>query len=91
MTLSKNLANALGAERIRLVHFNVGWVLTENEYQYKLADGFPENWPDQLGPIEIPSGRMTRPEEIASVVSFLDQRSHATFFGYRDGIGAVSL
>ncbi len=70
LTLSKNLANALAIERIRIVHFNVGWVLTENEYHYKLADGLSPNWPDQLGPIEIPSGRMTRPDEIAEVISF---------------------
>jgi NAD(P)-dependent dehydrogenase (short-subunit alcohol dehydrogenase family) len=70
LTLSKNLADALGPEHIRLVHFNVGWVLTENEYQQKLMDGFPEGWPDRLGPDQIPSGRMTRPEEVAAVVTF---------------------
>jgi NAD(P)-dependent dehydrogenase (short-subunit alcohol dehydrogenase family) len=69
-TLSRNLANALGPEQIRIMHFNVGWVLTENEYHYKIADGLPEGWPDQLTEHEIPSGRMTRPEEIAAVVTF---------------------
>jgi NAD(P)-dependent dehydrogenase (short-subunit alcohol dehydrogenase family) len=29
-TLSKNLANALGTQLVRVLHFNVGWVLTEN-------------------------------------------------------------
>jgi NAD(P)-dependent dehydrogenase (short-subunit alcohol dehydrogenase family) len=70
LTLSRNLADALGPEHIRVVHFNVGWVLTENEYQYKLDDGYPEGWPEQLGPDEIPSGRMTRPEEVAAVITF---------------------
>ena len=32
MTLSRNLADAHGAENIRVNHFNLGWVLTENEY-----------------------------------------------------------
>lgn len=70
MTLSKNLADALAGQQIRVYHFNVGWVLTENEYEYKLADGLPENWPDQLGPLEIPSGKMTSPEQIAAAVTF---------------------
>ncbi len=70
LTLSKNLANDLAYDHVRLVHFNVGWVLTENEYQVKLRDGLPEGWPETLSPNEIPSGRMTTPEQIASVVSF---------------------
>lgn len=70
LTLSKNLANDLAPQHVRLVHFNVGWVLTENEYQVKLRDGLPEGWPEKLSETEIPSGRMTRPEEIASVVAF---------------------
>ena len=69
-TLSKNLANVLAAENVRVFHFNVGWVLTENEYHYKLADGLPADWPSRLDTNEIPSGRMTKPEEIAAVVSF---------------------
>jgi NAD(P)-dependent dehydrogenase (short-subunit alcohol dehydrogenase family) len=76
LTLSKNLADALGPAGVRLFHFNVGWVLTENEYQYKLADGLPEDWPEQLTTVDIPSGKMTTPEQVAAVVSFwLSDRS----------------
>ncbi len=81
LTLSMNLANVLGTERIRVVHFNVGWVLTENEYRYKLDDGFRAGWPDRLGMDEIPSGRMTRPEEVASVVTFWISDRAAPFSG----------
>jgi len=70
LTLSKNLADALGPAHVRFVHFNVGWVLTENEYETKLKDGLPAGWPDKLTEIEIPSGKMTTPQQIASVVSF---------------------
>jgi NAD(P)-dependent dehydrogenase (short-subunit alcohol dehydrogenase family) len=70
LTLSKNLADALGPSKVRFVHFNVGWVLTENEYETKRKDGLPEGWPEKLSQTEIPSGRMTTPEEVASVVSF---------------------
>ena len=70
LTLSKNLADALGPEHVRFFHFNVGWVLTENEYVIKRKDGLPEGWPDQLSEMEIPSGKMTSPEQIAEAVAF---------------------
>ncbi len=70
MTLSRNLGNVLPSEGIRVNHFNLGWILTPNEYKYKLADGLPPDWPDQLGPDEIPSGKMTSPEDIARHIVF---------------------
>ncbi len=39
MTLSRNLADALGRQGIRVNHFNVGWVLTANEYKLKISEG----------------------------------------------------
>ncbi|MBX2872715.1 MAG: SDR family oxidoreductase [Saprospiraceae bacterium] len=70
MTLSRNLGNVLPAEGIRVNHFNPGWVLTPNEYKYKLADGLPPDWPERLGIDEIPSGKMTSPEDIARHIVF---------------------
>ncbi len=76
LTLSKNLADALGPRHVRVFHFNVGWVLTENEYETKIRDGLPPGWPETLSEIEIPSGRMTRPAEVASVITFwISERS----------------
>ena len=66
MTLSRNLADTLCYEGIRVNHFNVGWVLTENEYKTKLADGLPKDWPEQVEPKFAPSGRILKPEEIAA-------------------------
>jgi NAD(P)-dependent dehydrogenase (short-subunit alcohol dehydrogenase family) len=66
MTLSRNLADALCYDSIRVNHFNVGWVLTDNEYKTKLRDGLPENWPEQVEPQFAPSGRILKPEEIAA-------------------------
>lgn len=66
MTLSRNLADALCYEGIRVNHFNVGWVLTPNEYNQKLADGMPADWPQQVEPQFAPSGRILLPEEIAA-------------------------
>ena len=71
LTMSKNLANALSERRVRVFHFNVGWVLTENEYHYKMDDGFEPGWPDRLTTDDFPIGRMTMPEEVANVVTFL--------------------
>jgi NAD(P)-dependent dehydrogenase (short-subunit alcohol dehydrogenase family) len=70
MTLSRNLADALCYDNVRVTHFNVGWVLTPNEYQQKLADGLPKGWPDEIEPQFAPSGRILRPEEIAGAAVY---------------------
>ena len=58
MTLSRNLADALCYDQVRVNHFNVGWVLTPNEYEYKVADGLPPDWPDKIPKQYAPSGRI---------------------------------
>lgn len=70
MTLSRNLADALCYDFVRVNHFNVGWVLTPNEYEYKLKDGLPPDWPQQI-PIQFaPTGRIMAPEEIAAAAVY---------------------
>ena len=39
VTMTKNLADAHGAEGIRVNLFNVGWTLTPNEYELKMREG----------------------------------------------------
>ena len=70
MTLSRNLADAMGRDRVRVNHFNVGWVLTPNEYEVKIADGLPRDWPDRLDPATAPAGRLIKPEEIAAAAVY---------------------
>ncbi len=70
MTLSRNLADALCYDGIRVTHFNVGWVLTRNEYEQKRADGLPADWPQQIEPQFAPSGRILLPEEIAAAAVY---------------------
>jgi NAD(P)-dependent dehydrogenase (short-subunit alcohol dehydrogenase family) len=70
MTMSRNLADALSRTGVRVNHFNVGWVLTPNEYHYKIADGMPADWPDNVAPISAPSGRLMKPEEIAQAAIY---------------------
>jgi NAD(P)-dependent dehydrogenase (short-subunit alcohol dehydrogenase family) len=70
MTLSRNLADYLCYDQIRVNHFNVGWVLTPNEYETKLKDGLPKDWPTQVDPQFAPSGRILKPEEIAAAAVY---------------------
>lgn len=70
MTLSRNLADALCYDQVRVTHFNVGWVLTENEYRYKLDDGLPRDWPEHVPRESAPSGRLIKPEEIAAAAVY---------------------
>lgn len=70
ITLSRNLADALGRDRVRVNHFNVGWVLTPNEYHVKIADGLPADWPQRVPRSKAPSGRLMKPEEIAAAAVY---------------------
>ena len=65
MTMTRNLADTLGPERVRVNQLNVGWTLTENEYRTKIDDGLPPDWPDQLPHYAAPSGKLLLPEDIA--------------------------
>jgi len=65
MTLTRNLADAHGAEGLRINLFNVGWTLTANEFDLKIREGLPENWPSKLPKTYAPSGRLLSPEDIA--------------------------
>ena len=70
VTLSRNLANVLAHDRVRVNHFNVGWVITPNEYKLKMSEGLPAGWSDNPESEHVPSGRMTQPEEIAAHAVF---------------------
>lgn len=65
MTLTRNLADALALEGIRVNQINPGWVLTPNEYKTKIKDGLPENWPEVVPRSMVPGGRLLKPEEVA--------------------------
>lgn len=71
MTLSRNLGDALALEHgVRVNHFNVGWVLTPNEYHVKIADGLPPDWPERVPHTKAPAGRLMKPEEIAAAAVY---------------------
>lgn len=69
-TMSRNLAGIYSKQGIRFTHLNLGWILSETEYLRKLEDGLPEGWPEKLDKGVVPTGKMTRPSEVANVVAF---------------------
>lgn len=69
-TLSRNLANAHTLDQVRVNHFNVGWVLSPREYRHQMDQGMPPDWPEHVPPVFAPSGRLIRPEEIATAAVY---------------------
>jgi NAD(P)-dependent dehydrogenase (short-subunit alcohol dehydrogenase family) len=69
-TLSRNLANAHGTDRVRVNHLNVGWVLTAREYAHQIEHGMGPDWPQQVPQQFAPSGRLIMPEEIAAAAVY---------------------
>ena len=69
-TLSRNLANAHGTDLVRFTHFNVGWVLTDNESRKQIEQGLPADWHEHVPPLYAPSGKLIMPEAIAGAAVF---------------------
>lgn len=70
MTLTRNLADALGREQVRVNQFNLGWVLSPNEYKLKVSEGLPADWPEHPPAAFAPSGRIMTPELIAGAAVY---------------------
>ena len=68
--MTRNLANALGAEQVRVNQINPGWILTEREYRDQIKKGLPEGWPEKLGKDNIPFGKMSTPEQLANAAIY---------------------
>jgi len=75
-TLTRNLADAHGSEGLRVNQINPGWVLTDNEYRVKVAEGLSADWPQHIPREHAPGGRIFRPAEIAHfAVMFLSEHA----------------
>jgi NAD(P)-dependent dehydrogenase (short-subunit alcohol dehydrogenase family) len=70
MTLTRNLADAHGRDKVRFNQINLGWVLSENEYRLKIKEGFPADWPEHPPAAFAPSGKIMSPETIASAAVY---------------------
>ena len=70
MTLTRNLADAHGVDRVRVNQMNLGWVLSANEDKVQQALGKPPDWHHQLPKAFAPSGRILRPDEVAAIAVY---------------------
>lgn len=70
LTATRNLANALATERIRVNQLNLGWVTTPNEIALKIREGLPAGWEQNVPSHFAPSGKLLTPAEVARHVIF---------------------
>ena len=69
-TLTKNVAQAVRQERIRVNGLNPGWADTPGEHAAQIAVGQPENWLEKAEAAQ-PFGQLIKPGEIARMCVFL--------------------
>jgi NAD(P)-dependent dehydrogenase (short-subunit alcohol dehydrogenase family) len=79
-TASRNLANALKFDRVRVYCLNLGWVDTEGERAVLAKLGHPADFIDRQGK-QWPLQRPLRPSEVADVCLFLASDKAAPFSG----------
>ena len=70
VALTKNVANAVRKDRIRVNGVNLGWTDTPNERKARIAQGYPEDWLAKAE-AEQPFGRLIKPEDVARLGLFL--------------------
>lgn len=80
MTVSRNLASALQAERVRVFCLNVGWMDSEGERAVLAAEGLPADFIEREGK-KMPMGRLLRPEEVADFCLHLSSPRSQAFSG----------
>ena len=70
-TLTRNTANALLRDRIRVNGLNIGWMNTPGEHaiQKRFHDA-PDDWLERAAPNQ-PFGRLLEPAEVARAIAFL--------------------
>jgi NAD(P)-dependent dehydrogenase (short-subunit alcohol dehydrogenase family) len=69
-TLTKNVANAVRFEKIRVNGINIGWTATPNEHRVQLAEGQPEDWLARAEAAQ-PMGRLISTGDVANLALFL--------------------
>ena len=70
MTMTRNLADALGHEFIRVNQLNIGWTMTENEMQIQLDQGQSTDFESEIPRSLSPRQKILRPEEVAQHAIF---------------------
>jgi NAD(P)-dependent dehydrogenase (short-subunit alcohol dehydrogenase family) len=69
-TLTKNVANAVGTDRILVHGVNIGWMETPGEHAIQARDGRPADWLEKAEPNQ-PFGRILKPDDVSTLVVHL--------------------
>lgn len=69
-TFTKNIANGLRGERIRVNGVNLGWTDTPNEHVVQMKQGESENWLE-VAEARSPFGRLLKPIDVARLCVYL--------------------
>ena len=71
LTLTRNMANALKWDRIRVNAVNIGWTATPTEHDLQANyHGLGEDWLEKVEAVQ-PFGRLLSPNDVARVLTFL--------------------
>lgn len=70
MTMTRNLADAVATDGIRVNQINVGWTLTEGEERVQRELGASADWYRTVSKTAAPRGSLMLPEEVAQHVVF---------------------
>jgi len=71
LVLTKNLANALRFDRIRVNALNIGWTATPTEHAVQTTfHGLGEDWLERVSANQ-PFGRLLSPQDVARALAFL--------------------
>ena len=69
-TFTKNVANGLREDRIRVNGINLGWTDTPAEHDVQRKMGRPEDWLE-VAETDSPFGRLIKPIDVARLSSYL--------------------
>ena len=79
-TLTKNTANALAPDRIRVNGVNIGWMSTPSEHGRQKDMGKPDNWMD-MADAGCAFGRMLRTSDPVHLIALLLSDNSAMMTG----------
>ncbi len=69
-TFTKNIANALRRDRIRVNGINLGWMDSPGEHVVQAKQGSPDDWLEKAE-AESAFGRLLKPEDVAELCIYL--------------------
>jgi NAD(P)-dependent dehydrogenase (short-subunit alcohol dehydrogenase family) len=90
ITLTRNLANALAPDRIRVNFVNPGWVITETEIEIQEEEGHDAEWLEEAAK-RMPLGRHQIPEDAAYAVLYLVSDEATQVSGEQLGVDGRGL